>query len=507
MAKVAATSKKSIGKKAIDKGAAKRALPGTKSATKGEKKATAGAASTKKAATTSAKKATGKNVVSAGKNRIKVRMYRQGLGDCFLLTLTGKGGKPYYIVIDCGVILGTSDAKAIVSKVVQDIIKTTKGKVDLLVATHEHWDHVSGFVQARDLWQKNLEIAEVWLAWTENPKDSLAQKLKADHMKMRLALTSAATRMRMAGDHEAANDVTSLMEFFGASGDNTTAAAMEVIKKLSNNIRFCDPQDDPVEIPGTGVRIYTLGPPRDEKRIKKVNPSTKVPETYGMGAINMFMSDIATALMDPQATEIFDVKYQIPLPAAQQMSFFQEHYWGEDAGSKERDQSWRRIDGSWLDSSASMALALDSATNNTSLVLAFELDDGEVLLFAADAQVGNWLSWQDLIWKVKGKDVTGPDLLNRTIFYKVGHHGSHNATLKEKGLEEMTGLKLAFLPVDQEMAKKKNWGQMPLPDLLDRLNEMTDHCVVRIDQDVPAKLKKQVTVDPSGDKLFYEVQF
>ena len=27
------------------------------------------------------------------------------------------------------------------------------------------------------------------------------------------------------------------------------------------------------------------------------------------------------------------------------------------------------------------------------------------------------------------------DLLHRTIFYKVGHHGSHNATLRERGLE------------------------------------------------------------------------
>jgi hypothetical protein len=499
MAKVAGTSKKSAGKKAIAKGTAKRALPGTKLAARGEKRAAASAASAKKAA--------GKSSASAGKSRIKVRMYRQGLGDCFLLTLTGKGGKPYYIVIDCGVILGTSNASAVVGKVVQNIIDTTDGKLDLLVATHEHWDHVSGFVQARDLWQNKLKIAEVWLAWTENSKDSLAQKLKADHMKMRMALTAAATRMRMAGDHEAAADVTGMIEFFGASGANTTAAAMEVIKKLSDNIRFCDPQDAPVEIPGTNVRIYTLGPPRDEKKIKKVNPSTKVPETYGMGAINMFMSDIASALMEPESTDIFDEMFQIPLPAAQQMSFFQDHYWGEDAGSKEKDQSWRRIDGSWLDSSTSMALALDSATNNTSLVLAFELDDGEVLLFAADAQVGNWLSWQDLAWKVNGKDVSGPDLLNRTIFYKVGHHGSHNATLKEKGLEQMTGLKMAFLPVDQEMAKKKRWGQMPLTDLLDRLNEMTDQCVVRIDEEVPAKLKKQVTVDSGKDKLFYEVQF
>jgi uncharacterized protein YfiM (DUF2279 family) len=41
--------------------------------------------------------------------------------------------------------------------------------------------------------------------------------------------------------------------------------------------------------------------------------------------------------------------------------------------------------------------------DNTSLVLAIELADGDVLLFAADAQVGNWLSWQDLTWSVDGR--------------------------------------------------------------------------------------------------------
>jgi len=57
----------------------------------------------------------------------------------------------------------------------------------------------------------------------------------------------------------------------------------------------------------------------------------------------------------------------------------------------------------------------------------------------------------------------------KALFYKVGHLGSHNAPLREKGLEEMKSLKLAFVAVNQEMAKKKNWNKMPLGDLMDRL--------------------------------------
>ena len=199
----------------------------------------------------------------------------------------------------------------------------------------------------------------------------------------------------------------------------------------------------------------------------------------------------------------FDPRYQVPLGAAQQMAFFQTNYWGEDRDAEEKDQSWRRIDSDWLGASSTMALQLDSATNNTCLVLAFELEDGDVLLFAADAQVGNWLSWQQTTWTVDGKKVTGPDLLHKTIFYKVGHHGSHNATLKEHGLEEMDAIELAFVPVDHEMALKKRWGRMPLPELMGRLEEKTHGNVVRIDADPPQSLKQKVT----STDLFHEVSF
>jgi len=68
------------------------------------------------------------------------------LGDCLLITLRRNKGKPYFIMIDCGVILGTPRPADRMTQVVNDIVATTGGHVDLLVATHEHWDHLSGFV-------------------------------------------------------------------------------------------------------------------------------------------------------------------------------------------------------------------------------------------------------------------------------------------------------------------------------------------------------------------------
>jgi hypothetical protein len=439
--------------------------------------------------------------------RAKVRMYRQGLGDCFLITLPRQSGAPFYLLIDCGVILGTSNATEIMTNVVQDIFDTTKGHIDVLAVTHEHWDHVSGFVQVIDLFRK-FTVGEIWLGWTEDPNDKLAQSLRADHAAMREALGLAAMRMELARDHGGADEVTGMLEFFGARGSGTTSQAMENLKGLSGKIRYFNPATDaPVAFDGVAAKIYVLGPPHDLKKIKKINPSKADPETYGMAdeqlvakakAVTAFLS---SALRDPERAVPFDATFAIPLEFAKQMPFFQASYWGEAVDAMPQNQDWRRIDGDWLQSCSDMALALDSATNNTSLVLAVELLGNDVLLFAADAQVGNWLSWQDLRWTADGHDVTGPDLLDRTLLYKVGHHGSHNATLRDDGLEMMHHLKIALLPVDQEMAQKKRWGQMPFTDLLNRLDAVTGKFVVRIDQPVPQAYAAQV----QSTDLFYEI--
>src|SRR5260221_14618269 len=114
---------------------------------------------TKKAPTT--KTTTRKPLAGkSGAPRLHVRMYRQGLGDCFLITMPAASGKPFYMLIDCGVVLGTPDPTTPMKRVVNDITQVTKGEIDLLVATHEHWDHVSGFVQVQDLFDK-LKVKDV----------------------------------------------------------------------------------------------------------------------------------------------------------------------------------------------------------------------------------------------------------------------------------------------------------------------------------------------------------
>jgi hypothetical protein len=434
--------------------------------------------------------------------RAKVRMYRQGLGDCFLISLPrSDSDRPYRVLIDCGVILGTADASTKMTEVVENIIAATQGEIDLLLATHEHWDHVSGFVQAKEAFDK-LKIHEVWLGWTENRNDPLTQKLKAQRDAALASLRLGLSRLQLAGDEPAAEvvELGGLLEFFGAAKGASTEDALANVREMSSNLRFCLPSDAPVEPSGTGARFYVLGPPHDEKLLRKINPSTRDKETYGLAVdgFQLFMAGAGTALDSNDRGRPFDRQYEIPFSYAREMAFFQQQYWTP----ADATDNWRLIDSDWLGGSTELALQLDSLTNNTSLVLAIELADGDVLLFAADAQVGNWLSWQGLEWEVAGKKVTGPDLLKRTIFYKVGHHGSHNATLRDKGLEQMEKLSVAMIPVDEAMAKKKHWDHMPLDELVAALNEKAKGLVLRVDKPTPTTREQVVE-----DRLFFEVAF
>lgn len=434
-----------------------------------------------------------------GALRPTVRIYRQGLGDCILVRLPRKDEPDFTLMIDCGVAVATRNASEMMTNVVKNILDTvgTPAKVDVLAVTHEHWDHVSGFQQAADAFGR-LGADEVWLAWTEDSKDQLAKKLKKDHAQAFAALSRSAAVRAMSGDPAGGADLLQMAGMLGAAGEKTKAALD--IAKAKADPRYLKPTDMPIPVPGTGALIYVLGPPHDEKAIKNFKPSKRNPEVYelALDGSGILGAGVFTALAVGEDVRPFADSYSISVESAQAIPFFQQSYWGTPGDAS----GWRRIEGDWLGGTDELALMLQAATNNTSLVLAIELEDGDVLLFAGDAQVGNWLSWQDLTWTLPdGRVVTGPDLLARTVFYKVGHHGSHNATLRQQGLEQMKRLKTAVIPVDEVVAKKMRWGAMPLKGLIAVLDDKTGGRTFRTDIDA-ADGTPQLTADP----LFFEFQ-
>src|SRR5262245_6735192 len=112
---------------------------------------------------------------------VKVRMYRHGFGDCFLLSFFHDKQRVFAMVVDCGIKHNTRSDQVPIEDVIDDLKKTLKpaagGKpvIDVLVATHEHWDHVAFFhpTSSPDFF-KDFDIGQVWLAWTEDPGDEEA---------------------------------------------------------------------------------------------------------------------------------------------------------------------------------------------------------------------------------------------------------------------------------------------------------------------------------------------
>jgi beta-lactamase superfamily II metal-dependent hydrolase len=461
---------------------------------------------------------------------IKVRMYRHGFGDCFLLQFFAGATRNFTMLIDCGLKLNDHVEGITLEDVRDDILKELKGsrktvpQLDVLVATHEHWDHVSGFHPDKKLFDK-LPIGKLWLAWTENPEDKDAKvlnkglrkrvkalKIAAEHLKKKTDENAAAFKMQIGGDNMLIqrkafnNSLDGLLDFFGPLALTTTPGGIKVsdqfkisldtqnamdhlrilAKKGEAGIVYLDPGqliEEKTKLPG--IRMYVMGPPKN-KLLNKAAPSggAKKEVYFGDSSLAGFVEGVFG--MDAQDPSLdggrpFGTATTIPLAEAEQLDYIKDSYF-------DPKQSYRRIDDDWLDMAGALAMQMDADTNNTSLVLAIEfVDSRRVLLFPGDAQVGNWLSWHEHEWDVKndGKKeiVNAEQLLNNTVFYKVGHHCSHNATLKEKGLEMMTHEDLvAFVP-----EKEHQYKGIPHTPLLNTLLEKTKgRTVVSADVNFPA---------------------
>jgi len=463
-----------------------------------------------------------------------VRMYCTGLGDCFLLGFPAKDGKTSYVLIDCGVWMGTAGATPWMQHIMEHIRNEVSGRgIDLLVATHQHWDHLSGFGQAREAFAK-IDVGEVWLPWTEDPEDGTAVRLNLERRQALLAAMAAAGKLQRQIEKdkqlgidspkellETADDLDAVLGFAGYDRESRKPAPaasgviaapyaaafsgmlgarlgiddlLEIVRNKVAKPRYVRPSLEALGLSRVpDLRIYALGPPIDPKYLGRDDPSTVLgkSEVYLAG---MLMNEDAALYAACSEDDGVDERRELTYPFDRWQRFSPEHV-KQDPELEEffrshyldPDTAWRKIDTAWLEAAGQLALNLDDHVNNTSLVLAFELGEGgPVLLFPGDAQVGSWLSWHQL----KGSGgITAESLLNRTVLYKVGHHASHNATLKDKGLKMMTDTSrlVAMIPVDELEAHKpkgrsKDGWAMPYDKLLTDLRVRTEERVLRADR-------------------------
>jgi hypothetical protein len=249
-----------------------------------------------------------------------------------------------------------------------------------------------------------------------------------------------------------------------------------------------------------GFRFYVLGPPRNLDAIHDTGAHGSS-ELYALAALTGAALQVGAAATKKEGGDgdggspPFDARFCLKRSDPRIVEALGKTYLAAS-------ESLRSIDTDWLNAASGLAIQLDRFTNNTSMVLAIErVADGKVLLFPGDAQEGNWVSWQDpsIKWDIKRADgtnvtVAAKDLLARTVFYKVGHHSSHNATAKAKGLEMMTSQAelTAFIPVDRQVALGRSpagtW-KMPARQLYRALLDKCQGRVARSDIGWAANVK------------------
>jgi len=421
---------------------------------------------------------------------VTVKMFQVGeLGDCFLLHFK-KDEHESHILIDCGSFRNKKASIDRLKKIVAFIRTELNGKkLDLVVGTHQHNDHLSGFVHCADLFQGQVD--QVWLSWLDDPKDGLAKKIGQDQtalVGLMQAISAKLTSLDLASDHPAVSDV---MGFYAAANQEgadpvVPAQGVENLKRLGEKpIAYLAPGQQP-DLPGMPadlVKVYVLGPPRDQSLLFDKDPKKGESYDAALALAGLSASKFLAGLdnLDPHSDKRQEEQFPFnktfkKSPARADKDILKLY--------NNHQQSWRTIEAEWLQQGDRLALYLDSYTNNSSLVLAFELvQSGKVLLFAADAQTGNWLSWENIQWEKEKPDFKTYNLLENTVLYKVGHHASHNATLV-KALEAMQHDELvAMIPVDKSdpnITKKNGW-KMPAKNLYQRLKEKTGYRVLRMD--------------------------
>ncbi|MEO6670127.1 MAG: MBL fold metallo-hydrolase, partial [Ferruginibacter sp.] len=409
-------------------------------------------------------------------DNVIIRMYNTGsVGDCFLLLFQKEGQTTFSMLIDCG---GYKTRKEDISKCVQDIKESVlNDTIDLVVITHEHEDHVSGFNQARTIFD-GLTFNQVWMSWAENQSDVLAQKLFAEKGKKIKALQSLIQKnlteiqkslrsgIRQNGLNRSLkirqknfSDALNALEF----EDIKALASPGVRLKVSDAMKYVKAKSrskakskmyhkpgEVLEMKGAeGVKFHILGPPYDTD-LHGIKNDLQHDQMYSISKrlgflVNSFHFNAIDGNSDKEVTLLspFSAKYKMD---PKQEKKYQAEFYGAAANK------WRQIEYDWLDSAGELAIALTDFVNNTSLAFAIELNN-QVMLFPADAQSGNWLSWHDPQVTKELKRNGGRDakaLLAKTVFYKVGHHGSHNGTASLSGLEMMQeGKFIAFMPLVQ----------------------------------------------------------
>ena len=351
----------------------------------------------------------------AAPGKVTIRAYRVGFGDCFLLTFHYKGDEKRHVLIDFGSsALPTGKKKSHLIAIAEDIKKQVGEDPFAVVASHRHSDHISGFATAKDGKGtgdiiRSCKPDMVVQPWTEDPKlptdatapikggcsgKAFAQSLLSIHQ-----IASSVCEFTGQFDGSSKKPLLRQLAFIGETNLHNLTAVRN-LQTMGPNVFAHHGSRSGIEKLLPDVRVHVLGPPT-------IKQSPEVKEQREEDDAEFWhLQARAQAPSGGMAKPPF--KVGVPL---------------KDVPA---DARWfiPRVQRARMQSLLDLVRILDDVLNNTSLILLFEVGK-RFLLFPGDAQIENW---SYVLFSARDKKLLAK--LARTNVYKVGHHGSLNATPK-----------------------------------------------------------------------------
>jgi beta-lactamase superfamily II metal-dependent hydrolase len=364
-------------------------------------------------------------------DKLLIRAYNVGVGDCIYVRIPKarkKGSKvdDFHILIDCGKKGTPAPLKDALDRLKKDLPgEGAKKRLDLLLITHEHEDHMKGIDPA---WFDDIKIENLWMSVAMNRDHPQAEFARQLH-----GMAATAMRNIAARGVALSPELADIVGRYSINNDDAVDALRTVLPE-KNGIEplyvhaDLEPEDlRPKTL--TGAKFKVIGPEFDVDTFYLGDAGPEI--LHGFAASTGLLGEAAGA------------PARVPTPANITSSDF------------------RRLQSRMMSSAFAFAEEEGKVVNNTSVMLIIEWR-GRRLLFVGDAEWNRAYdpekkkknaAW-NIAWNLHQAELGKP-----IDFLKIGHHGSINATPwndKEDGeVTEPATILDAILPLPRGNARPK----------------------------------------------------